>query len=219
MAHSEIADVLEYEYKLALPDNFEHILDRARLGDNWAVEAVFEQYKGLVRAKSRSYFLIGADNEDLIQEGMIGLYKAIRDYKPERHASFTTFADICVTRQIITAIKTATRLKHLPLNTYISLSQSTTGAEAENPVDSLLLGTSASDPETMLIDRERMANFRDELVRTLSDLEISVLSLYLIGEPYSEMSAKLNKPVKSIDNALQRVKKKLEKYLVTVNES
>jgi len=202
-----------------LINDFDNILDRARRGDNWAVEAVFEQYKGLVRAKSRSYFLIGADNEDLIQEGMIGLYKAVRDYKPERHASFTSFAEICVTRQIITAIKTATRLKHLPLNTYISLSQNSVGGEADNSTDNLMVGTTASDPETMLIDRERTLSFKNELKRILSELEISVLSLYLKGEPYSEMSARLNKPVKSIDNALQRVKKKLEMYLATVKES
>ena len=212
-------DVLEFEYKQTLPEDFENILDRARLGENWAVEIVFEQYKGLVRAKSRSYFLIGADNEDLIQEGMIGLYKAIRDYKPDRHASFTAFADICVTRQIITAIKTATRLKHLPLNSYISLSQSSSAAEADISLGSLLVETSVPDPETMLIDRERTINFREELKRILSVLEITVLSLYLKGESYSEMSARLEKPVKSIDNALQRVKKKLEKYLVTVKET
>jgi RNA polymerase sporulation-specific sigma factor len=150
---------------------------------------------------------------------MIGLYKAIRDYKPEKHASFTVFADICVTRQIITAIKTATRLKHLPLNTYISLSKPASEVDLEHSVDNLLVETAAADPETMLIDRERTDNFRDDLKRLLSDLEISVLSLYLRGEPYSEMSAALGKPVKSIDNALQRVKKKLEKYLASEKES
>ena len=205
--------------KAPAADDFSQILDRARLGDNWAVEAVFEQYKNLVRAKSRSYFLIGADSEDLIQEGMIGLYKAIRDYRPEKHASFAAFADMCVTRQIITAIKTATRLKHLPLNTYISLSRPSTGDEPDAVLDNLLVETSASDPETMLIDRETTRMFRDNLKKLLSDLETAVLSLYLAGEPYSKMSAMLGKPVKSIDNALQRVKRKLEKYLATVNNS
>ena len=184
-----------------------------------AVEAIFEQYKGLVRAKTRSYFLIGADSEDLIQEGMIGLYKAIRDYKPEKNASFTVFADMCVTRQIITAIKTATRLKHHPLNTYISLSKSMTDGDNENSVANLLIETSVSDPEAMFIDRERTMNFRDDLKKLLSDLEISVLSLYLQGKPYTEISARLDKQVKSIDNALQRVKRKLEKYLATEKES
>ncbi|MCL2058862.1 MAG: RNA polymerase sporulation sigma factor SigH [Oscillospiraceae bacterium] len=200
-------------------DDFNLILGRARLGENWAVEAVFERYKGLVRAKSRSYFLIGADSEDLIQEGMIGLYKAIRDYKPDRHASFAVFADMCVTRQIITAIKTATRLKHLPLNTYISLSRPASGDDADTMLDNWLVESSASDPETMLIDRERTQMFRDDLNELLSDLEISVLSLYLGGEPYSVMSRMLGKPVKSIDNALQRVKRKLEKYLATAKKS
>ena len=203
----------------ASSEQFARILDKARGGDNGAVEAVFDQYKGLVRAKSRSYFLIGADNEDLIQEGMIGLYKAIRDYKPERHASFTVFADMCITRQIITAIKTATRLKHLPLNTYISLSNCASNGDKESAADNLSVGMSVSDPEALLIDRERTMNFRDDLKKLLSDLEISVLSLYLMGEPYAEMSAGLGKPVKSIDNALQRVKKKLEKYLETHKES
>ena len=207
------------ESKCAPPEKFASILDKARQGDNWAVEAVFEQYKGLVRAKSRAYFLIGADSEDLIQEGMIGLYKAIRDYRPEKNASFTVFADMCVTRQIITAIKTATRLKHHPLNTYISLSKPISDGENENSADNLLIEASVSDPEAMFIDRERMTSFRDDLKRLLSDLEISVLSLYLQGEPYTEVSARLNKSVKSIDNALQRVKRKLEKYLATEKES
>jgi len=200
-------------------DGFGKTLKQAQKGENRAVEAVFERYKGLVRAKSRSYFLIGADNEDLIQEGMIGLYKAIRDYNPERHASFTTFAEMCVTRQIITAIKTATRQKHLPLNSYISLNEPLSDAITGMPAGDLTMEAPLPDPETMLIDRERSINFREDLKKLLSGFENSVLSLYLKGMPYNEMSEKLGKPVKSIDNALQRVKRKLETRLATDRES
>jgi len=199
--------------------DFNDILLRAQNGENQAVEAVFERYKGLVRAKSRSYFLIGADGEDLIQEGMIGLYRAVRDFKPERHASFTSFADLCITRQIITAVKTATRQKHLPLNSYISLSEPTYGRGPVFSLDSLHIGLTASDPEEMLIDRERGIGFKEDLKKLLSPFEISVLSHYLNGAPYSEISAILGKPEKSVDNALQRVKKKLEKYLATNREN
>ena len=199
-------------------EDFIETLSKARQGDNWAVEKVFERYKGLVRAKSRSYFLIGADGEDLIQEGMIGLFKAIRDFRPEKRASFTAFADMCVTRQIITAVKTATRLKHLPLNTYISLSRPAFDDGSEDPAENLLISAAVSDPEEMLIDREMSDTFTCDLKKLLSELEHSVLSLYLRGAPYAEMSAKLGKPEKSIDNALQRIKRKLEKYLVAQKE-
>jgi len=202
------------------PDDFSEVLEHAQQGDSWAVDAIFEQYKGLVRAKSRIYFLIGADSEDLIQEGMIGLYKAIRDYKPERFASFAAFAEMCVTRQIITAVKTATRQKHIPLNTYISLSKPSCGGEDEDsPADSLLLENAVPDPEEILIDHENSVRFWEDIKRLLSDLEQSVLALYLKGEPYAAMSSALGKPEKAIDNTLQRVKKKLEKYLVTYKES
>ena len=199
-------------------DDFGEILEKARLGDNYAAEVIFERYRGLVRAKSRSYFLIGADTEDLIQEGMLGLYKAIRDYKPEKHASFSAFADLCVTRQIITAIKTATRKKHLPLNSYIPLSAQALDNEDGETVNPAQIETSVFDPEAMLIDRERGAAFHNELKKLLSELEISVLSLYLQGMPYAEISDKLNRPEKSIDNAFQRAKRKLEKQLATGRE-
>jgi len=184
-------------------------LDRARRGDNDAVESVFERYKGLVRAKSRSYFLIGADGEDLIQEGMIGLFKAIRDYRPAKNTSFTAFADLCVTRQIITAIHTASRRKHIPLNNYVSLSAPPFENGSAGAPDNPAITAITADPEAMLLDRERNISFQAGLKKLLSDLEIKVLSLYLKGMPYSEMAAALVKPEKSIDNALQRVKKKL----------
>ena len=195
------------------PDGFAEILEKARLGDNYAAEVIFDKYKGLVRAKSRSYFLIGADTEDLIQEGMLGLYKAIRDYRPEKHASFSAFADMCVTRQIITAIKAATRKKHSPLNSYISLSAQTADNDDGDTANRLQIVTSVIDPEEMLIDRERSVSFRNELKILLSGLEISVLSLYLQGAPYAEISERLKKSEKSVDNAFQRAKRKLEKYL------
>ena len=187
---------------------------KAQQGDNRALEQIFEKYKGDVRAKSRSYFLIGADKEDLIQEGMIGLYKAIRDFNPDKHNNFRAFAEICVTRQIITAIKTATRQKHIPLNSYISLNKMMFEHE---PTDATLIDilskTSVNDPEEMLINREKKDGIEARLDKILSPLERNVLTHYLNGDTYSEISDRLNRPVKSIDNALQRVKKKLEKYL------
>ena len=188
-------------------------LRKAQLGDNRALESIIEKYKGLVRAKSRSYFLIGADREDLIQEGMIGLYKAIRDYKPEKYASFRAFAELCITRQIITAIKTATRQKHMPLNSYISLNNSVFDDDSDKTLIDMLGEMSVADPEEMLINREKINGIEGTLDEVLSDLEREVLTLYLQGETYVQISEKIGRRVKSIDNALQRVKRKLEKYL------
>ena len=197
-----------------MSEDINAVLEKARRGDNDALDAIFEQYKGLVRAKTRSYFLIGADGEDLIQEGMIGLYKAIRDYKPERHASFKAFADLCVKRQIITAVYAATRQKHMPLNSYVSLSKLAGDDQTDNFDEYVLQDNAVSNPEQLFINRETSKSFNEDLKKLLSDLELSVLSLYLDGSPYSAISKKIGKPEKSIDNALQRVKRKLEKYLV-----
>jgi len=209
-----VASELNSQARATSDESFRATLERARRGDNAAFEAIFEEYKGLVRAKSRSYFLVGADSEDLIQEGMIGLYKAIRDYNPEKNDSFKAFAEMCVTRQIITAIYKATRLKHRPLNFYISLSKSAPGDDSEHIIDNVYIQASVKNPEELLIDRENNISFRNDLKTLLSNLEISALSLHLKGASYAEISKKIGKPVKSIDNALQRVKRKLEKYLV-----
>ena len=189
------------------------ILSRAQMGDNRALEAVFERFKGVVRAKSRSYFLIGADREDLIQEGMIGLYKAIRDFQCDKHASFWAFADMCITRQILTAIKSATRLKHMPLNSYVSLNKAVFGDVAEKTYMEIMRETAVADPEDVIIKREQRMGFESQMAVLLSNLERSVLTLYLEGETYCGIAERVGKDVKSIDNAIQRIKRKLEKFL------
>ena len=166
-----------------------------------------------MRAKARTYFLIGADREDIIQEGMIGLYKAIRDFREDKLSSFRAFAELCITRQIITAIKTATRQKHIPLNSYVSLNKPIFDEESDRTLMDIISEESISDPEEMIINREEFAGIEIKMGEILSNLEMEVLSLYLQGKSYQEISEELNRHVKSIDNALQRVKRKLEKHL------
>ncbi len=180
-----------------------------------AVEFLVEKYKNLVRAKARSYFLIGADKEDIIQEGMIGLYKATRDFKVDRQASFRAFAELCITRQIITAIKTATRQKHIPLNSYISLNKPVYNEESERTLIDIISSVKVSDPEELVISREAFADIEDNMSEILSSLEWKVLTGYLDGKSYQEIAGEVDRSVKSIDNALQRVKRKMEKYLET----
>ncbi|SEO76916.1 RNA polymerase sporulation-specific sigma factor [Amphibacillus marinus] len=183
-------------------------------GDSQALDFLIRKYRGFVRAKAGTYFLVGADHEDIVQEGMIGLYKAIRDFKNDRRSSFRAFADLCVTRQIITAIKTATRQKHIPLNSYISLDKPMFEEESERTLMDVIANVEAiDDPQELLINREDQGQVEGELVKMLSGLEREVLTLYLDGRTYQEISVELNRHIKSIDNALQRVKKKLERYL------
>ena len=170
-----------------------------------------------MRSKARSYFLIGADHEDIVQEGMIGLFKAIRDYQAERLSSFRAFAELCITRQIITAIKTATRQKHIPLNSYVSLNKPVYEDESDRTLQDILSGIRVSDPEELVISREEFNDIELKMNEILSDLEWQVLTAYLDGKSYNEMSRQLHRHVKSIDNALQRVKRKLEHYLETRN--
>ncbi|TDQ34693.1 RNA polymerase sporulation sigma factor SigH [Aureibacillus halotolerans] len=191
----------------------ESVVELVQLGDVEALDYLINKYKNFVRAKARSYFLIGADREDIVQEGMIGLFKAIRDYKEDKLASFKAFAELCITRQIITAIKTATRQKHIPLNSYVSLDKPIYDEESDRTLLDVLTGTRASDPEQMLITREKFYDIEVKMTQLLSDLERKVLALYLDGRSYQEISVDLNRHVKSIDNALQRVKRKLERYL------
>ncbi|MDV5062393.1 RNA polymerase sporulation sigma factor SigH [Veillonella sp. YH-vei2232] len=178
-----------------------------------AMAHLVNKYKNFVRSKARSYFLVGADRDDIIQEGMIGLYKATRDFDYERQASFRAFAELCVTRQIITAIKTATRQKHMPLNSYISLNKPVYTEESERTLMDMIANVRVSDPEELIITREEFADIEKNMTYLLSELEWHVLLGYLDGKSYQEMAGETDRSIKSIDNALQRVKRKLEKYL------
>lgn len=191
----------------------EHIVELAREGDNSALEYLIQKYKNFVRAKARSYFLIGADREDIIQEGMIGLYKAIRDFRYDKLTSFRAFAELCITRQIITAIKTATRQKHIPLNSYISLNKPIYDEDSDRTLLDIISGTKITDPEELIISREEFSDIEEKMGEILSSLEWQVLMSYLEGKTYQEIALELKRHVKSIDNALQRVKRKLERYL------
>ncbi|SFQ45114.1 RNA polymerase sporulation sigma factor SigH [Caldicoprobacter faecalis] len=191
----------------------EEIVEDAKKGNAEALEYLIYKYKNFVKAKARSYFLIGADREDIVQEGMIGLYKAIRDYRQDKLSSFRAFAELCVTRQIITAIKTATRQKHIPLNSYISLNKPIYDEESDRTLMDVISGAKVSDPEELIISREEFMNIENKINELLSDLEQEVLISYLQGKSYQEIAIDLDRHVKSIDNALQRVKRKLERYL------
>ncbi|MDP4091496.1 MAG: RNA polymerase sporulation sigma factor SigH [Bacillota bacterium] len=198
--------------------NFEDKLDEeivieAKKGDVRAQEYLISKYQNFVKAKAKSYFLIGADKEDIYQEGMIGLYKAIRDFKADKLSSFKAFAELCVTRQIITAIKTATRQKHIPLNTYVSLNKPIYDEESDRTLLDILSSLKVSDPEELIISKEEMNHIESEIGEVLSDLEMEVLMSYLDGKSYQEIACDLDRHAKSIDNALQRVKRKLEKCL------
>ena len=178
-----------------------------------ALDYLINKYRNFVRAKARSYFLIGADREDIIQEGIIGLYKAIRDFRNDKLSSFRAFAELCVTRQIITAIKTATRQKHIPLNSYISLNKPIYDEDSDRTLLDVLSGAKVSDPEELVISREEFVDIEAKMEEILSDLEWKVLMSYLDGKSYQEIAVDLDRHVKSIDNALQRVKRKLERYM------
>lgn len=191
----------------------EEVVAFARDGDELAQEFLISKYRNFVRAKARSYFLIGADREDIIQEGMIGLYKAIRDFRADKLASFRAFAELCITRQIITAIKTATRQKHIPLNSYVSLNKPIYDEESDRTLMDIISGTKVTDPEELVISREEFIDIEGRMSEFLSELEWKVLMYYLEGKSYQEIAEELSRHVKSIDNALQRVKRKLERYL------
>ncbi len=191
----------------------EELVAQAKNGNNRAQEYLISKYENFVKAKAKSYFLIGADKEDIYQEGMIGLYKAIRDFNPEKSTSFKSFAEICVIRQIITAIKTATRQKHIPLNTYISLNKPIYEEESERTLLDVLAGLKISDPQELMISKEQMDYIEGKISKVLSGLELEVLTSYLDGKSYQEIATDLERHSKSIDNALQRVKRKLEKCL------
>lgn len=197
---------------------FEDLLDDEIVGlvhngDTDALDFLITKYRSFVRMKARSYFLIGADREDIIQEGMIGLYKSIRDFRGDKLSSFRAFAELCITRQIITAIKTATRQKHIPLNSYVSLDKPIFDEDSDRTLMDMISGAVNENPEDLMIHREDFSNMEEKMDEILSDLERQVLALYLDGQSYHEISEELNRHVKSIDNALQRVKRKLEFHI------
>lgn len=209
---------LEVEFDEALSNGFdcleeEAVVECARIGDDKAQEYLIKKYKNFVRSKARSYFLIGADKEDIIQEGMIGLFKAIRDFRPDKISSFRAFAELCITRQIITAIKTATRQKHIPLNSYVSLNKPIYDEDSDRTLLDIISSSKASDPEELLISREELGHIEQKIGEILSELEWQVLTYYLQGKSYQEIAKDLDRHIKSIDNALQRVKRKLERFL------
>ncbi len=187
----------------------EELVEQFKAGDIYAQDYLLDKYKNLVKAKERSYFLNGAGEEDIIQEGMIGLFKAIRDYSPEKNCSFKSFAELCVTRQIITAVKSSTRQKHMPMINYLSLDKSAFDSEGDKPVIDSLQVTSENDPQTLLIKREDKADLAQKINSSLSRFEKRVLEMYLDGMSYDEIARIIGKSYKSIDNGLQRVKKKL----------
>ncbi|ANU26827.1 RNA polymerase sporulation sigma factor SigH [Planococcus versutus] len=195
----------------------EELVSLVHSGNTEALDFLITKFRPFVRMKARSYFLIGADKEDIIQEGMIGLYKAVRDFKSDKLSSFRAFAELCIIRQIITAIKTATRQKHIPLNSYISLDKPIYDEESDRTLMDVLTGNGIDDPEDLIIHNEEFQYMEEKMGEVLSELEREVLALYLDGQSYQEISEKLERHVKSIDNALQRVKRKLERH-IQINE-
>lgn len=192
----------------------EDVIGLVRQGDALAQDFLINKYKTFVKTKARAYFLIGADREDIIQEGMIGLYKAIRDYQNKKNASFKSFAELCINRQLITAIKAAGRQKHIPLNSSVSLNKTVYEDEGENTyIDMLESSEAVTSPETIFIGIENRNFIIENIMEVLSSFEKKVLNLYLQGKTYSEIASITDKSEKSIDNALQRVKKKTEKLM------
>lgn len=193
--------------------NDDEVLRLIDTGNCQALDFLIQKYSGLVWTKSQPYFLIGGDREDIVQEGLIGLYRAICDYDKEKLSSFRGFAELCITRQIITAIKTATRQKHVPLNSYVSLNKPIFDEGSEQALIDTIAESKAVDPQAILLDQEKYINIEVRLSELLSNLERRVLHLYVEGYTYQEISEELKRHVKSIDNALQRIKRKLENLL------
>ena len=193
----------------------EQLVEMARSGEDVAIDALLSRYRHYARAKARTFFLAGADREDIVQEGMIGLYKAIRDFDPGMSVMFRAFAELCIRRQIISAIKSATRQKHVPLNSYVSLNSPVHESDDDRPVEEQIEDTSpmTSDPADLIVSTEEIEVLRDSMTRILSEFEIEVLGLYMDGRSYQQIADLLDRHVKSIDNALQRIKRKVERHL------
>ena len=209
MSGSTYADV-NYDFK---SKKDEEVVCIAQKGNKKAQEYMINKYESYVKSKAKSYFLIGADKEDIYQEGLIGLYKAIRDFNSGRQASFKAFAELCISRQIITAIKTATRQKHIPLNTYISLNKPIYDDESDRTLLDILSSIRVCNPEELIVSQEEMVQIEKYMAKSLSELEKQVLNSYMDGKTYQEIACTLDRDAKSIDNALQRVKRKLENCL------
>ena len=193
-----------------------YLVALAKDGQSDAYDAIVRRYRGFVRLKASSYFLLGGESDDLIQEGLLGLYKAVRDYRTDRESSFRNFAELCITRQIITAVKTATRNKHTPLNQYVSFSQTPAAAgDSDTTLDEILPGPTVHDPVNQVIATEELASLVSCLSSVLSDLESRVLSLYLDGHSYEVIAERLECDTKTVDNALQRVKRKVGTHLAS----
>ncbi|MDL2257932.1 RNA polymerase sporulation sigma factor SigH [Eubacteriales bacterium OttesenSCG-928-K08] len=208
MTEESVSEELLFEKYDQMTD--EELITASWAGDVAAEDFLYEKYKPFIRSRARSYFLIGADREDIIQEGMIGLYKAIRDYNPEKISSFRNFAEICVTRQMITAIKAATRQKHMPLNSYVSLNKPLFSEEPERTLIDVLTMARVSDPEETVISQETYEAIAQRLKDSLSPFERKTLALYLEGLSYAEIAEQLGRQPKAVDNALQRIRHKME---------
>jgi RNA polymerase sporulation-specific sigma factor len=193
------------------PDD--QLVQLAREGNDSALDVLLRRYWSYAGSKAKTYFLAGADREDLVQEGMIGLFKAVRDYNPERAASFRSFAEMCITRQIITAVKAASRRKHGPLNSYVSLQKPASDEDSERRLTDTLAAARSFDPVEVVVAADEVAQIRDFLRTILSELEAEVLRMYLSGRSYQDIAVRLDRQAKSIDNALQRIKRKLEAFL------
>lgn len=191
-----------------------YLIALAKQGDATAYNRIVRRYQGFVRLKASSYFLAGGDSEDLLQEGLVGLWKAVRDFRSDRESSFRNFAELCITRQIITAVKTATRNKHSPLNQYVSFSSTPAGtSEGEPTLDEVIAGPAVHDPANQVISTEELQSLVGCLSTALSELEARVLALYLDGRPYEEIAGRIGVDAKTVDNALQRVKRKVGTHL------
>ena len=198
----------------AFTDTDEGLVELARAGEDAAIDVLLTRYRHYARAKARSYFLAGADKEDIVQEGMIGLYKAIRDFEPEHNTAFRAFAELCITRQIITAIKTATRQKHQPLNSYVSLNRPIGGGDDDDRSLADSIETiEVADPAELVISAEEVQTIKAQMGEVLSPFEVEVLEHYIDGKSYQQIADMLGRHVKSIDNALQRIKRKLERHI------
>ncbi len=193
----------------------EELVELSAGGDRRATEHILTKYKNLVKSRAKSYFLLGADHDDIVQEGMIGLFKAVRDFDITKQASFRGFAEVCIKRQIITAVKASTRQKHMPLNSYVSLNEPLYEDNSERSLLDMLAERDSVDPEEMMLRREKAEHLSAEIESKLSSLEKTVLALYMNGMNYQEIAVELNRQPKSIDNALQRIKRKLD----SINET
>ncbi|MCB0880209.1 MAG: RNA polymerase sporulation sigma factor SigH, partial [Thermoleophilia bacterium] len=203
-------------YARAIADlDEQRLVDRARRGDTKALDLLIKRYVGFVRMKASSYFIAGGDADDLLQEGLIGLYKAVRDYRRDKEASFRSFAELCITRQIITAIKTATRNKHAPLNQYVSFSHTPAGrdVEVDCTIGESLPGSEVEDPAVQIVSTQELRSLVDHMTTRLSPLEAQALTGYLEGRSYEQIAEQCGCDPKTVDNALQRVKRKVGEHL------